>query len=495
MKLTKNCLYPWNFMQIHAGGMIQCCAVANDTDLGDFIIDHCMKSERGEPSDIFNSPGLVSVRDGLLTGNLRPMCRDCFFTDTRLVSTDHLASRVKEHLRRRMPDGTDVEALDLSRSYAYDEIAISFTNRCNMSCVYCVQSTQAKSNPYFKAEFPEKYTEPTLDFIASQGIWRIRSCVEGEPTIYKRWRELFSAFFDKYPHIQSRMTTNLSREYAQDEIDLLVRYESLDVSCDTLDPLLYAKLRRGGKLSLVLDNIKRIQARAAELGISGPNISIHAVVCDLTWPTLQELSDYAFDNNMHPVLGNYEERQNSVAFQHKICRPLSALPPDEQRKAFECVSKIEREMQARLNLMKYGVVEDIQGGLIHDLKKQVQNNYNRFEPYDENPLHSAFFMEYPCGEAAMHLDVVYDHDNIAYAGVLFKQPGQKLRLGNFGAKYAVIREVAYYAAGKTSHKYGQAILPGYRSVIEIRDGIFEYAPVFATDVSQILLEVSEYWNQ
>lgn len=37
MKLTKNCLLPWTFMQVHTGGMMQPCAVGPDTDLGNFI--------------------------------------------------------------------------------------------------------------------------------------------------------------------------------------------------------------------------------------------------------------------------------------------------------------------------------------------------------------------------------------------------------------------------------------------------------------------------
>jgi hypothetical protein len=148
-----------------------------------------------------------------------------------------------------------------------------------------------------------------------------------------------------------------------------------------------------------------------------------------------------------------------------------------------------------MNLTRYGVNEDIQGGIIQDLERQVENNFNRFEPYNDNPLHQAFFKAYPRGEETRYLDLVYDYDNIAYAGILFKQPGKTLRLNGFGAKYIVMREVMCYDTWKTSHKYNQVILPGYRKIIEIRDGVFEYSPIFSTDVARILLEVSEYWNE
>ncbi len=186
MKLTKFCIQPWAFFQVHAGGMLQCCAVANDADMGDFIIDHCRKAARGETPDVFNSPAFVRLREGLLTGNLRPMCRRCFFRPDELITTDQLAEKVKKHLRKYLPDGSDVDSLDLAKVSAPSELCISFTNRCNSRCVYCVQSVLGDTNPYFKMDFPEEYAESTLDFFASYKIDQIRSCVEGEPTLYRR---------------------------------------------------------------------------------------------------------------------------------------------------------------------------------------------------------------------------------------------------------------------------------------------------------------------
>jgi molybdenum cofactor biosynthesis enzyme MoaA len=489
MKLTKNCLYPWEFLQIHAGGMVQCCAVGNDTDMGDFIIDHCQKVARGQPSAILNSPGLVRLREGLLTGNLRPMCRSCFFVDDHLITTEELTRLVKEMLRLRLPDGTNLDAIDLSKTYAYTQMAISFTNRCNLSCVYCIQSTQKKSNPFFKLDFPDEYAESTLDFMVAQGIRVIRTCVEGEATLYKRWYEIFSSFKKKYPRIHLNMTTNLSRCYSEEEIDLLARYTLLDISCDTLDPELYARLRCGGNLELVLSNIKRVQDKVKELGIQGPTISLHSVVSDVVWPTLEQFVDYAFANGMVPLLGNYEERSNALSYQKNICRPITSMPIEEQIKIQDLIKRVKDELEKR----GYKINTYIQGGILSNLTKVVERNYNRFTPYDANPLHRAFFEQHPKGKENMHLDIVYDYDNITYNGVLFSRPGQTLRLEGFGASHAVVREVSIYQKGHESTKYAQTILPGYRKTVSIEGGNFEYTPVFADNVEQILLEISEWW--
>ena len=489
VKLTKNCLYPWQFLQVHAGGMMQCCAVGNDTDLGDFIIDHCEKLERGEAADVLNSPGLQALRKGLLTGNLRPMCRKCFFVDDKLVSTDILRTRLLQELKPRFPAGTDLESLDLTRVHMYKEMAISFTNKCNLRCVYCIQSTQANVNPYFKVDFPEKYAESTLDFFAQQGILQIRSCVEGEPTIYKRWYEVFSAFNKKYPHISLYMTTNLCRHYTDDEIGLLAQYAVLDVSCDTLDPALYHKLRYPGKIELVLENLERITSKAQALGIPGPRISLHAVVSDLTWPTLEKLADFALERGYLPFLGNYEERANSVACQQAICRPLSAMPADAQVAARDAILRIRDKMRQHYEYW----TDYIQGGLLYNLDNAVLCNYNRFEPYDNNPLHGSFYAAFPSGNETMHFDVVYDYDHVAHNGILFSSSAAPMRLEGLQAGHMVVREVSLFSEGHCSHKYGQTVLPGYRRTVAIENGVFEYTPAFAPGVEKVLLEAVEWW--
>ncbi|MDL2216666.1 hypothetical protein LJB81_02890 [Desulfovibrio sp. OttesenSCG-928-M14] len=94
----------------------------------------------------------------------------------------------------------------------------------------------------------------------------------------------------------------------------------------------------------------------------------------------------------------------------------------------------------------------------------------------------------------MHLDIVYDYDNIAYNGVLMTEPGRSLRLGNFAAANVVLREVSLYKEGHCSTKYGQTVLPGYRKILHIEKGIFDYTPTFAGGVEKVLIEISEYWS-
>ena len=119
MKLTKKCLYPWSFMQFHAGGMMQPCAVGADTDMGDFIIDYLEKRPENK-CDFLNNEGLQKLRKGMLTGDLRPMCQNCFFISNELQTIQEFDKQLKEYLLGRLPNDIDIECVDLTKIYAYD---------------------------------------------------------------------------------------------------------------------------------------------------------------------------------------------------------------------------------------------------------------------------------------------------------------------------------------------------------------------------------------
>lgn len=486
MKLTKYCLLPWTFMQVHAGGMMQCCAVAPDTDLGDFILDYCDKVDTDPDCDPFNSEGLQAVREGILTGNLRPMCRNCFYVPHELITTEELERRLKELLRSKNPD-VDLENADLRKVHAYTWMAISFTNRCNLSCVYCVQSVHKDSNPYFKMEFPYEYAERTLDFFASQGLDRFSTCVEGEATLYRYWCELFTKFHQKYPHIKMRMTTNLSRKYTEEELELLANYYILDISIDTLDPELFSQLRRNGKVERVLENIDLIIKKSEELGIKGPFLMVHTVLSNLTWRSLEALADYAFERDMGIEIGNYEERANTVAYQQKMIVPLTRMPIEEQREASAAIQRVKEKGE------RLGRKVGIQGNLLGILEKTVNRNYNRFKPYNDNPVFQAFYEQNPNGREDQYLDIVYDVDNISHEGIAVTR-GAELHLeGLKKTKSVTVREIHQYKRGKMSVRYDQTVMLRYRKKVQIVDESFNYSCVYPNeDVEKVLLEILEW---
>lgn len=486
MKLTKYCLLPWCFMQVHAGGMMQCCAVAPDTDIGDFILDYCEKVDKDPECDPFNNEGLQAIREGILTGNLRPMCRDCFFVANKLITTEKLREELIDLLSKKHPD-MDFDTVDLRKVHNYEWMAISFTNRCNLSCVYCVQSVHKDTNPYFKMEFPYEYAEKTLDYFASMGLRNFSTCVEGEATLYKDWYKLFSWFHEKYPDIKLRMTTNLSRKYNDQELELLAKYRLLDISIDTLDPELFSQLRRNGNLKLILNNIDLILAKVEELGVPRPNMTIHTVLSDKTWSSLEELADYAFSKGIGLEIGDYEERGNTIAYQQGLIKPISTLPMEEQEKAYEALVRVKEKGE------KLGIKVGAQGTIFTKVRANVLKNYNMFAPYDDNPIFKAFYEKYPNGTEKQYLSIVYDVDNISHEGIIIGRD-EVLRLeGLQDVRSVVVREIQVYKKGTVSTRYDQNVMLRYRRREFVKDGVLECSVNYSNDnIEKILLEIVEY---
>lgn len=484
MKLTKYCMLPWTFMQIHAGGMMQCCAVSPDTDLGDFILDYCEK-EPGE-CDPFNSEGLQAIRNGILTGNLRPMCRNCFFVPHTLITTDEMEKRLKTYLQERYPE-RKIEEEDLTKIYAYDWMAISFTNRCNLSCIYCVQSELKDKNPYFKMDFPYEHTEAALDYFASLGIRRFSTCVEGEATIYKHWYETFSKFHKKYPDIKLRMTTNLNREYSDEEIDLLTEYHLLDVSIDSIRPEIYSKIRVNGRIDVLMRNLDKIDARVKERGIKGPIITLHTVLSSQTWTELEALADFAFSRGYGIEMGKYEERMNTKAYKEKLLCPVTELPHEVQRQVRDTIKRVSDKAK------QLGCSFGNQGNLFGVLDASVEENYNQFVPYNDNPILNAFYQQYKKGTKENYLGIIYDDTNVSYEGIVFTTPNA-LELKDIPDCEVVVREIQVYKQGKCYPRYQERVLLRYRKKLVIKDGVLSYQPTFISeDVDQVLLEVVD-WN-
>ena len=485
IKLTKNCILPWSYMLIHAGGLMQTCPCASDVEIGDFIIDFF---ECGEKENILNRQSLQMVREGILSCDLRPMCRNCAFADPKLITTDELKERLIKHLEEHNVNYKYVPGDDLRKVYAYDTVGLSLSNRCNLRCIYCNQSTCADSNPFYRAEYPIEYAKETLEFFINRGVRTIITSVEGEVTIYPHWYEVYSELLEKHPEVNLSLTTNLNREYSEQEIELLARHRRLDISCDSLDENIYRTLRVNGRLELLLKNVEKIKKKILELK-TGCEITIHVVVCNLSWKTIDKVSEYAFVNGFGLNIGNYEERPNALGFREGILKPVSALPYNIQVEVSEKLTNIKEKAE------KEGLIEKglfvCHGDIISRISKNVEKKYHRFAPgILKNPVYEKYAEADPLGSEECHLDIIYDDYNLAYLGILFSKPQMFYLDGLSEIKRVIVRQVIVYKQGYCSPKYDQTVVPKYRRIIGIHDGVFQEKIEFADEsVEKVLLEV------
>ena len=151
---------------------------------------------------------------------------------------------------------------------AIDYLRVSVTDRCDFRCVYCMAEHQ-QFLP--KAEV---LTIEELDRLCSAfiglGTKKLR-LTGGEPLMRKGFMDLVESLSR---HLKSgaledlTLTTNGSQltRFA----DALARYgvKRLNVSIDSLDPVIFRKITRGGDLNQVLEGVKAAQAAGIKVKIN-----------------------------------------------------------------------------------------------------------------------------------------------------------------------------------------------------------------------------------
>jgi len=178
---------------------------------------------------------------------------------------------------------------------------IELTSRCNLRCVYCAVS----QSDYQGIDANLDELEPLVEELIRLNVKVVSLNGHGETTILPRWQEVADRLIDS--GVWVALTTNLSKKYKRDELKTLSRIPELVISCDTFNPALYKKLRRGAYLDRLLGNLKSIQE--LRQGSSFPfKLGINTVVFDKNVYELPKIirksKEIGFDRI---VLINYNE--------------------------------------------------------------------------------------------------------------------------------------------------------------------------------------------
>lgn len=237
---------------------------------------------------------------------------------------------------------------------------IEFTRACNLKCTYCAVS-QAHWKPT-KLDLKKIRIE---DLISSLKNRQTKIAVihgHGETTIVKDWDKY--ARLIKSEGIGLVTCTNLAKKFSEEELDTLSDFVGITVSLDTLDPILFAQLRRGGQIGTVLKNQIEINTRAK---IKGNNIAWvwSIVVIDKTIDGLVDLVAEGIDMGVGTFC---------------LCN-LTEMPTPEGGVEVKHVSKLSKEKaQDALNILlkvknlceKHNRVFDPKAGLMETLRYRLE---------------------------------------------------------------------------------------------------------------------------
>jgi cyclic pyranopterin phosphate synthase len=135
-----------------------------------------------------------------------------------------------------------------------DYLRISVTDRCNLRCVYCMPPEGVDWKPQadiLSFEEIERFARVAAD----EGISKIR-LTGGEPLVRLGIVDHVRRLLETSGIEAIALTTNatLLRRHAADLAEAGLK--RINISLDTLDPEVYARVTRGGKLAAALDGIE-----------------------------------------------------------------------------------------------------------------------------------------------------------------------------------------------------------------------------------------------
>ncbi|MDP1808976.1 MAG: GTP 3',8-cyclase MoaA [Actinomycetota bacterium] len=172
-----------------------------------------------------------------------------------------------------------------------DYLRLSITDRCNLRCRYCMPEEGVAVKPHTDMMSYEEIIA-FAHLAAKAGISRIR-LTGGEPLVRKGVVELVSSLSAIEEIKEVSITTNgiLLAQHAQDLFNAGLR--RVNISIDSLDPLIYTKMTRWGQLDQALAGMD------AALAVGMVPVKINAVVLKNVNDDLEPFAQLTMDYPVH----------------------------------------------------------------------------------------------------------------------------------------------------------------------------------------------------
>ena len=249
---------------------------------------------------------------------------------------------------------------------------IEFTSRCNLKCVYC-----ASSQPRYdgNSDLDPETIDHIIKSLKKRNIQTICVSGHGETTIYKDWHLYCDKLLDS--RIKLNIISNFAKDLSHEETKTLSRFNHIEVSCDTADPKLFRKLRRGGDLKTLCLNMAKVLAVAIEEGRKPPIFSWSCVVTDRNVFNLMEYTSLGIAMGVTLFnfcnLTKYPDIDGALSVRH-----IASMSGDSLRKAFASLTNVF-DFLHRSRIRYF-----CQSGLIDVLKEKLgsTNSIVRSDDYD-----------------------------------------------------------------------------------------------------------------
>jgi hypothetical protein len=395
------------------GSITPCCGTPTPEGYyGNIFTDYFEPLRQNKTPSLFVSNVYKDLRRQLLTGSLQEACRNCRIVSAENIKPETLQKKVQAYLHEcglPLSDGDN-----LAEKYFYTGYITNITDKCNFTCIYCfVHSNDKKSATAQYMDMDRQHFIDSISLLSSNGLKDLTLACSGELTTYPKWHDLCVELFDSHPTIQINLISNFGRIFSEAELEVLTRFHSISISCDTVDPKTYSWLRRGGRLSTLLQNIHNLRSRCAAASVRVPILAFNITLSDVIVDKLIDLARHACAHDMSVNFSNLSIIKGSVVDKTGCISRVSDMPQREIPHVWEIFQDLPRRMKSE---NPKSDVWDF-GSLYYEVKRIAESiTLNRFLPTKEELIYQTFYQLYPQRKSAYLRKIFLSFDHY-YKGI------------------------------------------------------------------------------
>jgi len=178
------------------------------------------------------------------------------------------------------------------------ELFLETTNACNISCIMCVGRHRIERAT---KELDFRLIEKLNPFIARASA--IHPFGYGEPAIYPDFVRLLRFIRSTNPATYISFVTN-GQLYDEDKIEAIVEtaVDTIVFSIDSVDPSIYASIRRGATLDKAVEAIDRLREIKASRGLTRPGLRIETVLMKNNIDYIDDVLSFCVDKQIEMLL-------------------------------------------------------------------------------------------------------------------------------------------------------------------------------------------------
>ena len=229
----------------------------------------------------------------------------------------------------RSGDGAD----DLL-GYRARHLSFTFTNRCNLRCVYCPQGTHPDE---FHADSPDEQLRKIVAYIEQHGIERVSLGYYGETMMIDGWEAYCRPLLDRGIFIT--LVSNFSKYMTPSELDVVSRFNEIQISIDSVDPKILKRVRKALDVRMIVYNTQQIQAHVIANDLAMPRLIWTGVLTDQVVMGMRDLVAMAIANGLKHINYNdvsyFETAKNTT-------RNVCDMPADEFLAAVAVIEESRR---------------------------------------------------------------------------------------------------------------------------------------------------------